>query len=103
MRLTLSGAFMNNQHHSPLKLPSDSNISLIMNDAKAKNEENTYASNTQSTFPLKNRTLGKAAFDPSVTKINFKQTHNGFDMTRENNGVKGNRIGTPLHPATNVD
>jgi hypothetical protein len=31
--------------------------------------------------------LGKAAFDPSVTKVNFKQTFNGFDMARENNGV----------------
>jgi hypothetical protein len=42
MRLTLNGAFMNNLHHSPLKLPSDTNLSLMMNEFNPKNDENNY-------------------------------------------------------------
>lgn len=88
MRLTLNGAFMSNQQHSPLKLPSDTNLSLIMNDSKLKGEEIHYSPNITSIgFPLKNKSLGKAAFDPSTTRQNFKQTHHGYEMTLENNGI----------------
>ncbi len=88
MRLTLNSAFMSNQHHSPLKLPSDANLSLIMNDSKPKVEEIQYSPNiTSNGFPLKNKILGKTAFDPSTTRQNIKQTHHGYEMTRENNGV----------------